>query len=79
MELIVKVSNRKERFWVRVVNIENGIVYGIVDNQLVDGREYNFGDEIEFPVSEIVDVFSAFYRAHPSSAPNAVESPIQSS
>lgn len=54
-KLLVKISSGKQDFWVRVIWIEKGIVHGKCNSYLLEGK-LQYGDSIEFPVSEIKDI-----------------------
>jgi len=53
--MYVKVSDGGERFWCKVIEIKNGIVFAVVDNHLIDDHGFNYGDSVEFPVEFIID------------------------
>jgi len=52
--LLVKISNGKERFWVKVIKIIDGVVTGTIDNELDDTSKYDFGDTVSFPIGNVI-------------------------
>ena len=51
----VKVSNFEERFWVKIFNIDKDIIFGKIDNFLLDNKLYDINSLITFHVSNILD------------------------
>ena len=52
--LLVKISNGKERFWVKVIKIIDGVVTGTIDNELDDTSKYDFGDTVSFSIGKVI-------------------------
>jgi uncharacterized protein YegJ (DUF2314 family) len=57
----IKISNGKEKFWVKIfsINLNNNTIIGIVDNELILKSKYNFGDFVEFSIENILDYHSS--------------------
>ena len=58
----VKIVRSSERFWVEVTaRSDDGMVKGNVNNFLLGTEDHglDFGDEVEFHESEIVDLFTS--------------------
>lgn len=54
---LVKVSNGKERFWVKIKKITDKYISGEVVNHLVDvDKKYDYGDVIKFEKNKIIDI-----------------------
>ena len=54
---IVKVCNGFERFWTKVLVVKNDNIIAVIDNGLVDAKEYDFGDTIEFEKRHIYSIW----------------------
>lgn len=54
---IVKVCNGFERFWTKVLVIKNDNIIAVIDNILVDAKEYDFGDTIKFEKRHIYSIW----------------------
>lgn len=52
----VQICNEKERFWVKITEIEDDIISGVIDNNLVEDHGYNLGDEVEFEKRHIYKI-----------------------
>ena len=58
----VKIVRGHERFWVQVTaKSDDGMVTGMVNNALVGTEDHglDFGNEVKFHESEILDVFTS--------------------
>lgn len=53
---IVKISNGRERFFVKITRITKTYIIGIVSNELVCGSEYNVGDYVSFNIYNIFKI-----------------------
>lgn len=60
----VKISNNKDRFWVKVTEIFPDNIVGIVNNNLTCKVGYNLGDEITFKKEHILDYLSGGKNDH---------------
>ena len=52
----VKICNGEERFWVTVIDVDGEKIIGEVDNCLVGGYEYNYGDLVMFEKKHIYQI-----------------------
>jgi uncharacterized protein YegJ (DUF2314 family) len=52
----VKISNGKERFWVKVIDLKKNLVLGIVSNNLIFNNELNMGDLVKFEKKYILEI-----------------------
>ena len=60
----VKICNGKERFWTQVTNIQinnqnilDSTIIAIVDNNLIDSSEYDYGTVLSFNFKNIYDIY----------------------
>ena len=44
-----------ERFWVKVISIDDNIIVGSVANNLLGNLPFDFGDEVEFSTRNVLD------------------------
>ena len=54
---VVKVCDDQERFWVQVTERWCNILHGRIDNELIGGQIYNYGDIIEFCTANVYEIF----------------------
>lgn len=54
---IVKVCDGKERFWVVITEVKIIYFIGIVDNNLLNSQEYDYGSKIAFAKNNIYDIY----------------------
>lgn len=54
---IVKVSHKNERFWVIITKIEDDIITGKVDNDLISNHPFKYGDTIKFKKHHIYSIY----------------------
>ena len=54
----VKVDNKFERFWVKIIKFKDNAIFGEVDNNLVIKRGYNYKDIIVFGKQHIFDILT---------------------
>jgi len=59
----VRVCTDDERFWVEVVAVENGIITGRVDNDLIT-RRLKYNDIISFRPDNVFNISPAIERKH---------------
>jgi hypothetical protein len=59
---IAKISNRVERFFVRVIEVRKDCIIGTVDNHLRGQYDYMFGDKISFEKRHIFTLTKAKER-----------------
>ncbi len=52
---IVKICNTRERFWVRIIEIDGEYLYGDIRDILMIDRGYDFGDTVRFERKHIYD------------------------
>lgn len=52
-----KVNDGRERFWVTIERILNDECQGIVDNELVDKSNYDYGSKIYFKISDVLSIY----------------------
>ncbi len=53
---VVKVSNKKELFFVKITSIKKDKIIGIVDNKLLN-TTYNIGSYIEFKPCQVHSIY----------------------
>lgn len=53
----VKISNGKERFWVKVLEVNGREVIGIICDMLICGSEYNMDDYVKFELRHVHDLY----------------------
>lgn len=51
----VKVSNFEERFWVKIISIENNKISGKIDNYLLNNKLYDINSLVTLDMSNILD------------------------
>ncbi len=52
----VKISNGYERFYVQITKVSSRYLFGMVSNELVNLREYNYGDIVKFKRNHVLVV-----------------------
>lgn len=54
----VKVATERERFWITVTAIENDIITGTIENNLVhsDRHDFHYGDEIKVNMNNVYNI-----------------------
>jgi len=57
----VKVSLKKERFWVLITKVIGNKLTGDIDNELIKTKMYKYGDLIEFSKNNVYDIKSKSY------------------
>lgn len=54
----VKLTNWYERFWVKIIKIDWNNLVWTVNNKLLWDYWYNFWDEIEFEIENIIEIYN---------------------
>ena len=52
----VKIVDKGERFWTIIKKIDGNKIKAKIDNKLIFKHKYNYGDIIEFLLSDIVEI-----------------------
>jgi hypothetical protein len=53
----VKVSNFKERFFVKIEKVDKNYIFGKIANNLVDSK-HNIGDKIRFSKQKVLSIYN---------------------
>ena len=52
----VKSDNNFERFWVKVIKFKDNAIFGMVDNNLVIKKDYDYKDIVVFGKQHVFDI-----------------------
>jgi hypothetical protein len=53
---LVKIGNKMERFWVKIVEINKDFLLGKIDNHLTFSQKYNYNDIVLFEKNNIYNI-----------------------
>ena len=53
---IVKIANNLERFWVKIIELNNKYILGKIDNYLTFNKEYDYQDIVIFEKENILEI-----------------------
>lgn len=52
----VKIANNLERFWVKIIELNDSYILGKIDNYLTFNSEYDYEDIVIFEKENILDI-----------------------
>ena len=55
---LVKIGNKLERFWVKIIQINKDYLLGKIDNLLTFNENYNYNDIVLFEINNIYEIYS---------------------